>query len=102
MIAGHAAHCDFKEKEAPLAICFTKDKKVVSVDKKILVVYDVLQNVYKASVEIARKHVITILRASPYDHDVIAAGTQAGLVILISLQSKQLHKLYPVRSPLTL
>lgn len=88
VVAGHTAHCDTKEKDAPLPLCFTPDKKVISADKKSLVVYDVLQNTYKSNNEIVRKHVITVFKVSPYNHDLIAAGTQAGLVIIISLQSK--------------
>lgn len=90
VIAGHTAHCSTKEKDAPLPICFTEDKKVISADKKSLVVWDVLQNTYKVNVEIVRKHSITVLKVSPYNQDLIAAGTQAGLVILISLKSKHL------------
>lgn len=91
VVMGHTAHCDPKEKDSPLPLCFTPDKLVVSADKKHLVVYDVLQNTYKTNTEIVRKHTITVLKVSPYNKDLIAAGTQAGLVTIISLQSK-FHK----------
>lgn len=64
------------------------DKKVVSASKNRIVTYCVASNTFKVNTELTRKHIFTVLKASPYDPNIIAAGTKAGLVVIMSLKSK--------------
>lgn len=77
-----------RDRQEIFPLCFTLDKKVLTMAKNRFVTYCVASNTYKISNDVARKHVVTLLRASPYNPDIFAAGTLAGLIMVMSVKSK--------------
>ncbi|XP_063698982.1 protein rigor mortis [Culicoides brevitarsis] len=92
-VFGHSAHVDKAQPQKdrdifdPIPVCFTLDKKVVSASKNRIVTYCVASNTYKTHTELTRKNHFTVLKASPYNANLISAGTKHGLIVILSLKT---------------
>lgn len=66
------------------AMCITKKRQVLSVDRNAFVKYCLTSNTYSMFGEnfIVKRNAITMMKASPYNDDTIAFGYRNGLIII--------------------
>ncbi|XP_055379595.1 protein rigor mortis [Condylostylus longicornis] len=70
-------------------MCFLKNRTVLSVDSSNLVILCLASNTYiKKRRIIPLKHDISIIKGSPYDENIFAAGTTRGLILLVNLKNE--------------
>lgn len=71
--------------------CFLKNRNILSIDSAFLVLYCISSNTYVRSNRIIpKKHEISIVKGSPYDESVFAAGTSNGLVLLVNFKKEEI------------
>lgn len=102
---GHKAHFEyFKKQDLPMkryatdssgaAMCITKNRQVLSIDANAFVKYCVTSNTYSVLPEnfITKRNTVSILKASPYNEDIVAAGHKNGLVLVVNIKSKFIYR----------
>lgn len=72
------------------AMCYLKTKKVMAVDSDRCVIYCASSNTYSLSTggALLKNNTITLLRACPYDSNLVAAGTKNGLILISKVSGK--------------
>lgn len=98
IIRGHKAHvgeihkrCDYSSSEDAYGgvMCMTKSRYILSIDIHAFVKYCVTSNTYCLLPEnfITKRNAISIIKASPYEEDVVAVGYKSGLVLITDTKS---------------
>lgn len=98
IIKGHDVHLKKYEKNnSQCDIAYTLDSKILSVDESNFVKYCTQSNTFIIETNFRKyvKNAVVMLKASPYDKDIFAAGCKDGLVLLMSL--KKMEILYKLR-----
>lgn len=78
------------------AMCITKDRHVLSIDRNAFVKYSITANTYAVFNEhfIQKPNTVCALKSSPYDTDILAVGYRNGLISIVNLkQSTVLQRL---------
>lgn len=78
------------------AMCITKDRHVLSIDRNAFVKYSIASNTYTLFNEnlVQKANTVCALKASPYDVDILAIGYRNGLISIVNLkQSTILQRL---------
>uniref|UniRef100_A0A182NPW3 Uncharacterized protein n=1 Tax=Anopheles dirus TaxID=7168 RepID=A0A182NPW3_9DIPT len=76
------------------AVCFSAHGKVLSCDRSDLVVYCLLTDTYKETLDFFRNKTVVTLARSPADRDVFIAGLKDGLIQIFSIKKMAvLHSL---------
>lgn len=72
------------------AMCYLKSKKIIAVDSDRCVIYCVSSNTYSLSTGAAllKNNTVTLLKACPYDSNLVAAGTKNGLILISKVSGK--------------
>lgn len=72
------------------AMCITKSGQVLSIDRKAFVKYCLRSNTYTLFDDnfILKRGTISVLKASPYDENILALGTKNGLITIVNLKGK--------------
>lgn len=75
------------------AMCYLKSKKIIAVDSDRCVIYCVSSNRYSLSTGCAmlKNNSVTLLKACPYDSNLVAAGTKNGLIVIAKVSGKWCH-----------
>uniref|UniRef100_A0A182Q7I2 WD repeat-containing protein 55 homolog n=1 Tax=Anopheles farauti TaxID=69004 RepID=A0A182Q7I2_9DIPT len=80
--------------EVTSAVCFSAHGKVISCDRSDLVVYCLLTDTYKESLDFFRNKTVVTLVRSPLDSNVFFAGMKDGLIHIFSIKKMAiLHSL---------
>lgn len=98
IIKGHNVHLTKYEKNnSHCDIAYTLDSKILSVDENNFVKYCTQSNTFIIEPNFRKfvKNAVVMLKTSPYDKDIFAAGCKDGLVLLMSL--KKMEILYKLR-----
>lgn len=80
-VLGHRGHVDAKSVSA--AMCYTNNRQIISIVGAICIRYCVTSNTYM-TYNLSKNHSVTIVKVSPYDENIVAAGTKYGLIILFN------------------
>lgn len=90
---GHRAHikdADTGAYDSQLggAMCITKSGQVLSIDRNAFVKYCLRSNTYKIFDDnfILKRGTVSVLKASPYDENIVALGTKNGLITIVNLK----------------
>lgn len=78
------------------AMCITKDRQILSIDRHAFVKYCMVSNTYALLNEnfIQKPNTVCALKSSPYDIDILAVGYRNGLILIVNLkQTTVLQKL---------
>lgn len=69
-------------------MCITKSGQVLSIDRNAFVKYCLRSNTFKVFDDnfILKRGTITVLKASPYDENILALGTKNGLITVVNLK----------------
>lgn len=72
------------------AMCITNDRQVLSIDRHLFLQYCLVSNTYTVFSQdfIKKRELITHLKASPFDKDIMAFGYKNGLIIVANLIGK--------------
>lgn len=71
--------------------CFLKNRNILSIDSSFLVLYCISSNTYVRSNRIIpKKNDISIVKGSPFDDSIFAAGTSNGLVMLVNYMKEEI------------
>lgn len=70
------------------AMCITKDRHVLSIDRNAFVNYCIVSNTYTLFSEhfIPKPNTVCTLKSSPYDADILAVGYRNGLISIVNLK----------------
>lgn len=81
------------------AMCITKKRQVLSVDRNAFVKYCLTSNTYSLFGEnfIVKRNAITMMKSSPYNDDMIAFGYRNGLIIIADVAGMFIYFLIPFR-----
>jgi WD40 repeat protein len=92
-VKGHKGHVNesnsFKDQQAPKAIAYLKQNVILSSVNSNLISYCIASNTIKIFLEFSNRNPITILKQSPKDQNLVAAGTKNGLILLISIDKME-------------
>lgn len=78
------------------AMCITKDRQVLSIDRNAFVKYCIVSNTYALLSDnfIQKPNSVCALKSSPYDSDILAVGYRNGLITIVNVkQSTVLQRL---------
>lgn len=100
-VLGHKVHIrtfhdegsgyDMRTAVENVKFCFLKNRNILSIDSSFLVLYCISSNTYVRSNRIIpKKHEISIIKGSPFDDSVFAAGTSNGLVMLVNFKKEEI------------
>lgn len=98
VIKGHNVHLIKNEKRiSHCDMAYTLDSKILSVDENNFVKYCTQSNTFTIETNFRKlvKNAVVLLKTSPYDKDIFAAGCKDGLVLLMNL--KKMEILYKLR-----
>lgn len=94
IVKGHKGHVNevasFKDQQAPKAVAFLKQNVILSSVNSNLISFCVASNTYKIFLDFSSRNAITILKQSPKDQSLVAAGTKNGLILLISVDKMEI------------
>lgn len=94
--SGHRASAANQNNTNGGAMCITKDRQMLSIDRNAFVRYCIVSNTYAVLNEhlIAKPQTVCALKSSPYDNDILAVGYLNGLILVVNLkQSVVLQRL---------
>lgn len=95
---GHKAHVSTSNNghhtdKDPLggAMCITKNRQVLSMDRNAFVRYCLVSNTYSKFPDnfILKRGTVSLLQSSPYDLDMVAVGYKNGLIIIANYAGKK-------------
>lgn len=91
IIKGHKGHCDELNKQYQFsAITFTSSNIVLSSLNSDVIKFCLLTNTFKSYPDFSNRNPITILKKSPKDCELVAAGTKNGLILLIDSEKMEI------------
>lgn len=76
------------------AMCYLKTKKIIAVDSERCVIYCASSNTYSMSTggALLKNNTVTLLKACPYDWNLVAAGTKNGLILISKVSGKMTYQ----------
>lgn len=75
--------------QAHTAIAFLKQNSVISSVNSNVILYCLLSNTFKIYLDLSTRNPISILKQSPKDSNLVAAGTKNGLILLIGVDKME-------------
>lgn len=95
VIKGHKGHCTEKPKvEIPQtlysAIAFANHNTLISSTNSNVINYCLPTNTFKVYLDLSSRNPITILKQSPDNSNMMAAGTKNGLILLIAIDKMEI------------
>lgn len=72
------------------AMCITKNRQVLSIDRNAFVRYCLASNTYSKFPEnfVTKRGTVSLLKASPYNQDIIGIGYKNGLIVIANYAGK--------------
>lgn len=93
VVKGHKGHATdsnpLKDHQASKAIAFLRQNVILSSVNSNLINYCVASNTFKIFLDFSTRNPMTIMKQSPKDQNLVAAGTKNGLVLLISVDKME-------------
>lgn len=80
-VLGHRGH--FGRPSTSSAMCYTNNRQIISIVGSVCIRYCVTSNTFM-TYNLTKNHAVTIVKVSPYDENIVAAGTKYGLIILFN------------------
>lgn len=91
ILKGHKGHCDDLNKQYQFsAVTFTTSNNVLSSVNSDVIKFCMLSNTYKSYPDFANRNAISIMKRSPKDPELVAAGTKNGLILLIDSEKMEI------------
>lgn len=87
-VSGHKAHDNYKD-NSPVGMCYGTNGQIFSIVDGRCIKYCIKSNTY-IKYQLHEKYSVCIMKVSPYDENIIAAGTKRGLVIILDANGKYL------------
>lgn len=86
----HGRHND-SDSQMGGAMCVTKNRQVLSIDRNAFVRYCLASNTYSLFPDnfILKRGTVSLLQSSPYDMDMIAVGYKNGLIVIANYAGKK-------------
>lgn len=104
---GHKAHVVYNndrqtsaDTQLDGAMCITKNRQVLSIDRNAFVRYDLVSNTFSLFPDnfVLKRGTISLLKTSPYNQDIIAVGYKNGLIVIANYAGK-ITKVYAFSLP---
>lgn len=75
------------------AMCYLKTKRIMSVDSDRCVIYCASSNTFSLFTggALLKNNTVTLLKACPYDSNLVAAGTKNGLILISKVSGKHFY-----------
>lgn len=98
MCRGHKAHLTSRNSNEASngTMCITSTRQVLSIDRNSFIKYCLASNTFSRLSDnlVPKKKSVSLLKASPYDPDIVGVGHRDGLILIVNLKHSTLvHKL---------
>lgn len=85
-VSAHKAHGNTKD-NASAALCYNNNGQILSIANTLCIKYCVKSNTY-IKYYLPEKYAVCTMKMSPYDENMLAAGTKRGLVLILDAKGK--------------